>query len=197
MDKGSFRELPQGYREIHLYDVNGKRFKLLTGPVSFLVSLALASLLFFSRLGFSLSAFHMTWKPLYLLHILTVVVLILVYTILHELTHGLVYKLFTRQKLCFGFVGSLAYCGLPGVYVRRRIAAASCIAPFAVYTVVFLILLYALPVSAFWLALLLAFMNHLGGCFADLYAFFVMLRQDKDLLMLDNGKEQHVFVPAE
>lgn len=189
-----FDELPAGYREIRLYDVNSRRFKLITGPVSFAVSLIIAALVFASRIRFSADNLTVRWHPLYLLHVLTVIALIVGYTVLHELTHGLVYKILTGRKLSFGFFGSMAYCGLPGVYVRRNVAAASCIAPFVVFTAVFAVLLYALPVNIFWFVLLIAFMNHIGGCFADLYAFAIMLRRGKDLLMLDNGKDQHVFV---
>ena len=193
-NKYFFYELPKGYREICLYDVNGKKFKIITGPVSFIISVLVAVLLFFSKIGFNIDNFNMTWTPLYLFHILTVIVLILVYTIVHELIHGFVYKMFTHRKLKFGLTGSLAYCGVPGIYVKRNVAAISCAAPFVVFTIIYLTLLYIMPVSAFWFALLISFMNHIGGCFADIYAFIVMMKNGKDLLMLDDGKTQRIFV---
>lgn len=189
-----FNELPEGYREIHLYDIEGRKFRILTGPVSFAVSLMVAALVFLFKVGFILDGIHLSWNPLYLLHILTVIGIVLAYTVIHELTHGLVYWLFTRRRLSFGFVGSMAYCGVPGIYVKRDVAAASCIAPFVIYTAVYLVLLAALPVNVFWIVLLITFMNHLGGCFADIYAFVVMMKNGRDLLMEDNGRDQHVFV---
>lgn len=188
-----YTELPDGYAEVILYDANDKRFQTLTGPVSFFVSLAVAALLFGMRIGFSLDNFTMTWRWTYLWHILMVLALVLVYTSLHELTHGLVYVLFTRRKPVFGFAGTFAYCGVPGVYLKRPVAVLSVLAPFVVYTIIFVALLLTLPVGAMWFVLLIVFMDHFGGCFADLYAFALMMRQSRDLLVLDSGKEQRFY----
>ncbi|MCQ2122483.1 MAG: DUF3267 domain-containing protein, partial [Fibrobacter sp.] len=60
----------------------------------------------------------------------------LVYIVLHELVHGAVYKLLTGQKLTFGFKASVAYCGVPDIYVYRRTALAALLAPFVVFDIV-------------------------------------------------------------
>jgi hypothetical protein len=189
-----FDELPSDYEEIRLYDTESKKFRLITGPVSFVISLAAALLIFFLKINFSFDNFVMSWQPLYLLHILTIIVFVLIYTALHELTHGIVYGLYTHRKLRFGISGSFAYCGVPGIYVKRNVAAASCIAQFVIFTVLFAVLLAALPVSAFWFVVLVVFMDHIGGCFADIYAFAALIKNGKELLVLDNGKDQHIFV---
>ena len=185
--------LPDGYTEVMLCDANDKRFRALTGPVSFFVSLAVAAGLFGVRIGFSLDNFTMTWRWTHLWHILTVLALVLVYTTVHELTHGLVYVLFTRRKPVFGFAGTFAYCGVPGVYLGRPVAVLSVLAPFVLYTILFAALLLTLPVNAMWFVLLIVFMDHFGGCFADLYAFIQMLRQSPALLVLDSGKQQRFY----
>ena len=43
-----------------------------------------------------------------------------IYIILHELTHGLFYKIFTHEKLTFGLTLLVAFCGVPKLYVNRK-----------------------------------------------------------------------------
>ncbi len=192
-----YTELPAGYAEVLLYDANDRRFRTLTGPASFFVSLLAAAGLFGARIGFSLDGFTMTWQWTYLWHILTVLGAVLVYTTVHELTHGLVYVLFTHRKPVFGFAGTFAYCGVPGVYLKRPVAVLSVLAPFVLYTVLFVALLLTLPMGVMWFVLLIVFMDHFGGCFADLYAFVQMMRQSPALLVLDSGREQRFYDTAQ
>ncbi len=197
MKKGKrcLRALPAGYHEVKLYDPKSRSFRLLTGPVSFAVSLLAAATVLLLKTGFSLERFALRWENRFLWHILTILALVLAYTSLHELTHGLVYRLLTGQKLRFGFGGASAWCGVPGIYMKRSVATASCLAPFAVFTAVFLALLSALPLTAFWMVVLIGFMNHLGGCFADLIAFCRMMQAGPRLLVWDGGDEQHFYLP--
>ena len=41
------------------------------------------------------------------------------YMVLHELTHGLFYKIFTHEKLKFGMTLTVAYCGIPRIYTKK------------------------------------------------------------------------------
>lgn len=192
-----FLDLPAGYGEVVLYDTKSRRFRLLTGPVSFLISALLAAGIVYAKCGFSFADFPLTLQPRYLFHIITLVLLVLVYTSLHELTHGAVYALITKERPIFGFYGSCAYCGVPGVYVKRWVALLSCGAPFLLFTPVFGVLLAVLPLSPFWFVLLIGFANHFGGCFPDLWGCIAMLRYDRSLLMCDSGREQHFYVRAD
>ena len=57
------------------------------------------------------------------------VVAIILYLILFLLTHGLVYKLFTKQKLKFGLTLTVAYCGLREGYVNKKLRLLQCLRP--------------------------------------------------------------------
>ena len=117
------------------------------------------------------------------------------YIVLHELLHGAAYKLLTGRKLTFGLTWSVAYCGVPDIFVYRSAALVALLAPFVVFTVVFLLaeLLIADPVSRYMAAFLLA--THSGGCVGDLYdtGLYLFRLRDSDTLMQDTGPKQTFY----
>lgn len=121
---------------------------------------------------------------------------ILVYMVCHELLHGAAYKALTRRKLTFGLTLSVAFCGVPDVYVYRKTALIALLTPFVVCIPVFLLpaVLCTDVWNQFYAALLLAL--HLGGCIGDLYdAWLYLFRfRDPDTLMQDTGPKQTFYV---
>ena len=115
------------------------------------------------------------------------------YIILHELTHGIVYKTMTKEKLTFGLTLSCAFCGVPNIYVTKKTALLSILAPFVVYTVVILPLIIILPANMINLALVLIFGTHTSGCVGDLYGTFVLLKLKGNILMNDTGPKQTFY----
>ena len=123
-------------------------------------------------------------------------VVIIAYVVLHELLHGLVFKLMTKQKLTFGLTLAAAYCGVPNIYVYRKTALLSLLAPFTVFLPVFLVPMFFL--QNYLDILLFAFMlgMHVGGCSGDLYDTFLFLfkYRDPSTLMHDTGPKQVIYV---
>lgn len=118
----------------------------------------------------------------------------LAYLVLHELTHGAVYKLLTGEKLTFGIRPSCAYCGVPNIFVTRKTALLAVLAPFALFTLLFLPLI-ALRSSYCALLFLLLFALHAGGCVGDLYcAYLLLFRLKGPLLMKDTGPKQSFYL---
>ena len=122
-----------------------------------------------------------------------------VYIVLHELTHGAAYKLLTGRKLTFGITLSAAYCGVPDIYVYRKAALISLLAPFTVFSVVFLaaVFLFRDPWDKTFAAAVFAL--HVGGCIGDLYdtALYLFRFRDPRTLMRDTGPKQTFYVPEE
>ena len=120
-----------------------------------------------------------------------------VYLVLHELVHGAAYKLLTGQKLTFGFTLTVAYCGVPEIYVYRRASLIALLAPFCVFTVVFGAMTLLMPTAwgRMYSAILLAV--HVGGCAGDLYDTWLYLNRFRDprTLMRDTGPQQWFYVP--
>lgn len=124
-------------------------------------------------------------------------VLIILYVILHELTHGIVYKVMTKQKLTFGLSWSCAFCGVPNIFVYRKTAILAVIMPFIVFNIIFIpITIWLFFVnSVLFVEALFILGLHLGGCVGDLYVVYLLLVRYKDssVLIKDTGPEQFFY----
>ena len=183
-------ELPAGYREAFTIDAANKKTGVTLNLVAAVIMVAamIPAILIIRPgnilEGFSFSRYLITFGGL------------LVYLVLHELVHGAAYKLLTRQKLTFGLTATVAYCGVPNIYVYRRASMISLLAPFCVFTVVFGLLTALLqnPWDKTFAAAVLAI--DLGGCVGDLYdtGLYLFRFRDPGTLMRDTGPKQTFYV---
>lgn len=130
------------------------------------------------------------------LSIIMIIVLIgfIIYIILHELTHGLFYKIFTKQKLTYGFSLTYAYCGVPNIYVRKKEAIIACLAPLVIFSIIFLSLIIILPPNYITLSIITLFSFHFGGCSGDIYLSLILLtKYKKDTYIKDTGPTQYIY----
>ena len=109
MNKRSFvRDVPDGYRLAKHINANAKLFGIIFNVVSLVIAIAVAFV--------SMSIFHNTVSSVDGLYALlgagASALFVFVYLVLHELTHGLAYKIATREKLKFGISWSCAFCGI-------------------------------------------------------------------------------------
>ena len=182
-------DLPAGYQEAMVVDAKKTRTIVLLNLAAIVVLFAVAA------------AVYAAIRPLD--HPFTITptdlgifaVLLFVYILLHELVHGLAYKLLTGQKLTFGMTLATAYCGVPNIYVYRQTALIALLAPFVLFTFVLLIAMVAVtnPWWQFLLGILLA--THLSGCVGDLYDTLLYLTRFRDpaTLMQDTGPKQTFY----
>lgn len=190
-------ELPEGYREVYCIDAKDKKTGLIMNAVAlvlFVIVLAPFALTFdYARLPELLS-------PRSGLLVMYGVFIggMIIYMILHELTHGAAYKLLTGQKLTFGMTWSAAFCGVPQIYCYRTVMLISILAPFIVFTVILLPLALACRnVVSVYCGLVLLFCAHVAGCVGDLYGTALMLFRfrSSDLLVNDTGPKQTFYLP--
>ena len=121
----------------------------------------------------------------------------LVYVILHELTHGAVYKAMTGEKLTFGISWNCAFCGVPNIYIYRKTSIIATYAPFVLFTIILIpamIIAYCFNI-AIYIGLALIFATHISGCIGDLYMGHVLLFKYKSpyTLVNDTGPCVTVF----
>lgn len=137
---------------------------------------------------------HLNLIPIFI----TCIVLIL-YIVLHELVHGLTYKVFTGAKLKFGLTLTVAFCGVPEIYVRKKASFAALVMPFFVFSILFIALTIGLWfLSPFYGVLSGAVLAiHIGGCVGDLHWALMYLTKFKhcNTLMRDTGPEQWLYIP--
>ena len=188
-------ELPEGYTRIRVIDAKNSKIALKLNLVSFIPVIIIIAVAFLIIRPFTRETFMN--NPLIIPGLIGYMVIFIAYIVLHELTHGAAYKLLTGRKLKFGFTGLVAFCGVPDIYVYRSAALISLLAPFTLFTIVFLLLAILIPDPwlKFMAVVLLA--SHIGGCTGDLYDTFLLIFKYRDpkLLMNDTGPVQTFYVP--
>ena len=187
--------LPEGYAEV--YRLNAKSAK--TGAIFTVGSVVMA-------LAVILPCLRCTGGRIFSGDLLFDVVAIfafalsaVAYIVLHELVHGAAYKLLTGSRLTFGVSLTVAFCGVPDIYVSRRTALTALLAPFVVFGLVFGALagvLYFVNYTYYAVTVVLLGL-HFGGCIGDLYMTGLLLfkYRERRLLLRDTGPEQFVYYP--
>lgn len=182
--------LPEGYVAAYTIDATDKRMGVVLNLAGFAVMAAVGVAAWFCLRPTGFFEQYSVGRNLLF------IAAILVYMVCHELLHGAAYKALTRRKLTFGLTLSVAFCGVPDVYVYRKTALLALLTPFVVCIPVFLLpaILCTDVWNRFYAALLLAL--HLGGCIGDLYdAWLYLVRfRDPATLMQDTGPKQTFYV---
>lgn len=183
-------ELPEGYHAIYEIDAKNKKTAVLLN----IAALAVAAICIY--LSFLIVRPLNFFENYSLARAVVFIAAMLVYIVLHELVHGAAYKILTKQKLTFGLTLSVAYCGVPNIYVYRRTALIALLAPFVLFIPVFLLPAIFLPDAWDKLYSLILLSLHLSGCSGDIYDAFLYLFRFKDetVLMRDTGPKQTFYV---
>ncbi len=191
--KNYYKELPENFKEDFVIDAKSKKTSIIFTLVSMGLLAAVFALIFFTKfyganINYSEDNFSVFWLGAF--------VGIFAYVILHELTHGLFYYLFTKQKLTFGLTLFVAYCGLKEGYVNKTVSLVSSLAPLVIHSIWMILLIILLPVSPWLLVLTFIFALHFGGCCGDIYVAGILLFKynKKQVLVRDNGYKQSFYI---
>lgn len=124
--------------------------------------------------------------------LLALIVGMIAYIVLHELTHGVFLASFTKTKPKFGFVGWAAYCGNEA-YCNKPCYAVVALAPVVVWGIVFGVLNAFFRTGVwFWLVWFLQTVN-VSGAAGDLFVTFKLFGYPKEILVQDTGISMKVF----
>lgn len=193
-----FDELPQGYREVYHLNAKSAKWSIIFTLGSLVMALAVilpcvlavdyGGVLSWSSYGTAIA-------------LIVLCVCIIAYIVLHELVHGIAYKAITGSKLTFGITLTVAFCGVPNIYVTRKTALIALLAPFTVFSVLFVALavwLYFIG-SVYYAVVIVLLGLHFGGCVGDLYTAILLFTKYRDsrLLMRDTGPEQMFYLPED
>ena len=188
-----YETLPEGYEEYYVIDAENKKTGVILNIIAIAIWLGfIVAALLIKRIDFGEIDFGLT----YIFYLLGFFAVYFAYLILHELTHGLFYKIFTRRKLRFGFNLFVAFCGVPDIYVKKVPMIITTLAPFVIFTVIGLPLLFIIPDVKLFIVAAAVVGGHLGGCIGDLYVAFLLIFKFKglDLLMNDTGPKQTFYL---
>ncbi|MBQ9299291.1 MAG: DUF3267 domain-containing protein [Clostridia bacterium] len=185
------KELPMGYRAAYTVDAASRKVGVWLNVIAAIVMAAIIAAAF---LIIRPGSIFKNGSPF---AFLALAAGLLAYIVLHELVHGAAYKLLTGRRLTFGLTATVAYCGVPDIYVYRRASLIALLAPFVVFTLLFggLVMTLANPVNRFFAAIALAV--HVGGCAGDLYdtGLYLLRFRDPRTLMRDTGPKQTFYLP--
>ena len=195
-----YNDLPDGYIEDYVIDAKDTKFTIIFGLIINVILIVGTIALCLFLKGFSFTAFKEYRQAnihIFLFGMLTLIVSFFIYMILHELTHGLFFKIFTHEKLTFGLTLTVAYCGVPKLYVRKWPMFITTLAPFVTFIFVFGLPVIFIDNIIFYFVFSLLLGFHIGGCVGDLYGATIMLfkyRKNKDLLINDTGPKQTYYI---
>lgn len=186
-----YKDLPVGYKEV--YRINAKKGSvgIWLSVIGMLITLVLLVGIFLLKFGIP---YGMELDLTFPLSVLIGLAAYIVYIIVHELTHGLFYKLLTKQKLRFGLTLRGAYCGLKEGYVNKKTCLLAVLAPLVIHSIWMILLIIFLPVNAWVLSVILLFSAHFGDCVGDMWvAFMLIFRFKSTVLTRDDGPCQCFF----
>jgi hypothetical protein len=192
----STQTLPDGYQSV--YVINLAKNKLLA------VVLNLAALVVV-LLSFWLLGIFTNWvrpeltKSLIsikfgLLDILFLLFLVVLNLIVHELIHGVFFRLFTHSKPAFGLSLSYAFAAAPDWYIPKRQYWIIGLAPLILIGIAGLLIIAIGPPSWILPALVVTGFNT-GGAVGDIWIIYRLLRTSSTSLVNDTGHTVSFYQP--
>lgn len=186
-------KLPEGYAKLRAIDLkNNKQEFWLINMLSLGITLVVVAL------GILICPFERFVEYLvnsgYWMTILILAVIIvgmLVYVILHELTHGIFFKYFSGVKPRYGISLFFAYAKSDYYYNKRDYTIIG-LAPVVLFGVIFAVLSLVLPIGWFWPIHILQIIN-LSGAAGDFYVSAILIKQKKSVLIYDVGTGMTIY----
>jgi hypothetical protein len=117
MNESLIAECPENYRIIYSLDVKNKKLALLFNALALLIAAVMVTI---ASLNIPLyTLFESANMDSLMMKCMVLIVGLIVYLVLHELTHGLFMKLFSDAKVRFGFMGLVAYATSDGYFHKK------------------------------------------------------------------------------
>ncbi len=187
-----YKDLPEGYKEAYCIDASKKSLGIILNVIALSIAAVIIAGLYIAKIGFVLIplADIQTFLALFAL-----CVALIAYLVVHELTHGLFYKLLTRQKLRFGFTLTVAYCGLKEGYVNKKTGLLAVLAPLVIHSVWMVLLIVFLPANVWAVMVIFLFALHFSGCIGDMWVAATLIFRFKgnSVLVCDDGPCQRFY----
>ncbi len=186
-----YKELPEGYKEVYCIDAKKDSLGILLNVIGIAIALVLIVGIYFAKFGVR---FDFEFGFELSLALIALALSLFAYLVVHELTHGLFYKLLTKQKLRFGLTLTVAYCGLKEGYVNKKTCLLAVLAPLVIHSIWMILLIIFLPANIWALMVIMLFALHFGGCVGDMWvAFMLIFRFKSTVLTCDDGPCQRFY----
>lgn len=194
-----YKELPQGFTESYCINAKKTSVGVLLNVVGGLIALVVIAVCYLAKFGLKFYNIYEENSVKLLIAMLVFFVSMIAYLVVHELTHGVAYKLLTKQKLTFGLTLTVAYCGLKEGYVNKKTSLIATLAPFVLHSIWMVVAICFVPADIWAIMLILLFSMHFGGCIGDLWVTCTLLFKyaGKSVLVSDDGPCQRFYTVTE
>ena len=183
--------LPEGYREIYSINLQkDKKMALFLNLLCFVITAALAVPMHFIVPAYNLFDAS-AGMGAYWIRVGSLIVLVVVYLVLHELVHGIAMKICGTKKVKYGFTGMYAYAGSEDYYYKKPYIFIA-LAPVVLWGVVLAVVNVFVSPQWFWVIYLIQIAN-LSGAAGDLFVTVKFSRMPKDILIRDCGVGMTVY----
>lgn len=181
--KKSYLELPENYKEIREVDLKNNKREFILINIGSLV-LILPFIILYMNIEKSLGFEDGLWFSLILILSLVSMFVIIV---LHELIHGLFFKVFGKGKLKFGFHGFAVSCSMPTNYFNKTAYLIIGLAPLVLISIVTGILSIIFYNTDYFLLAYVPLAMNFSGAIGDMYVSIILLKSKKTVLVKDYG----------
>lgn len=187
----AYNLLPEGYKEIYSIDLKKNKAKaFLVNGLAVLIAAIMAVLGSFHIS--ILSLYDMSdGMAIYIIRLVSVLVLLVIYMVLHELVHGIAMKMCGTKKVKYGFTGVYAFAGSDDYYDKKSYIFIA-LAPVVLWGMVLAIVNFFVPNSWFWVIYIIQIGN-ISGAAGDFYVTYKFSRLPKDILIKDYGVGMKVY----
>ena len=181
--------LPDGYEMVRTVDLQkDKKTMIFVQVFSLLLLIAMAAAGALWGPGIS-ALVEAKWK------LLVLAAGYIAYIILHELTHGVFMRIFSRAKVNYGFTGIYAFAG-SSAYFGKAAYIVIALAPVVFWGLVLLGLNCFLDASWFWVIYGVQIGN-ISGAAGDIYVTCLLCRMPASLYVQDSGTDMRIYAPAQ
>ena len=180
--------LPEGYKEFYSLDLQkDKKKALLVNGIALAISVIMVIPMHFVV---PITTLFDISKG-YIFKMLTLVLLLVVYMVLHELVHGVAMKLCGTKKVKYGFTGLYAFAGSEDFYPKKPYIFIA-LAPVVLWGIVLAVVNILVPTEWFWIIYILQIMN-LSGAAGDFFVTIKFSQFPDDILVKDQGVGMVVY----
>lgn len=187
--KSSYTLLPENYEEVLLIDLknNKKQFVFINILSVVLIIPFIVLYLFFER-SLSLSD-GFRYSIILFISIPSLFLMI----ILHELIHGLFFKIFGKGKLKFKFHGFAVSCSMPTNYFNKRSYILIGLAPLVLLTIIYGVLSFFLYNTDYFILAYFPLALNFSGAAGDIYVVSLLMKMKKTVLVNDTGVAMKIY----
>ncbi len=178
--KGYF-SLDSDYSETRFINFNEKKYIIIFNLLSIIIAFSIF-------LNFRI----ISCPPFSISSIIFIVIGLFIFIIVHELIHGLFIKIFSGKKANYKFSFFYASAGASDRYFDKTSYIIIALSPVIIITT-FLMILINLTPSSLYNGILLVLALNISGAIGDFYISAIVLTQDNDILIRDNGESMHFY----